>query len=88
MKRVIYAILIVCMLVPFCGVEPVAAKGQGDGICNGPEGALYILVVGTDTRNVGYLYGLGDSTMVIRVDFLKPGSECSKFSQRSVGGDS
>jgi len=45
--------------------------GQGDGICNGPEEVKYILVIGTDTRNVGYLYGLGDSIMVLRVDFQK-----------------
>ena len=69
MKRVIYAVLLLSMLLPFYGVDTVSAKGQGDGICNGPDGVFYILVIGTDTRSAGYLYGLGDSTMVIRVDF-------------------
>ena len=69
MKRIIYALVIACILISFGSVTPVKAMGQGDGICNGPEEVMYILVIGTDTRSVGYLYGLGDSTMVIRVDF-------------------
>ena len=69
MKRLIYALVIASILFSFGSVTPVKAMGQGDGICNGPEDVKYILVIGTDTRNVGYLYGLGDSTMVIRVDF-------------------
>lgn len=69
MKRLIYGLLITGMLLSFFFVSPAQAKGQGDGICNGPDEVKYILVIGTDTRSVGYLYGLGDSTMVIRVDF-------------------
>jgi LCP family protein required for cell wall assembly len=69
MKRLIYALVIASILVSFGSVTPVKAMGQVDGICNGPEEVMYILVIGTDTRSVGYLYGLGDSTMVIRVDF-------------------
>ena len=69
MKRLIYALVIASILFSFGSVTPVKAMGQGDGICNGPEDVMYILVIGTDTRSVGYLYGLGDSTMVIRVDF-------------------
>ena len=69
MKRLIYALVIASILFSFGSVTHVKAKGQGDGICNGPEEVMYILVIGTDTRSVGYLYGLGDSTMVIRVDF-------------------
>jgi LCP family protein required for cell wall assembly len=69
MKRLIYALVIASILFSFGSVTPVKAMGQGDGICNGPENVMYILVIGTDTRSVGYLYGLGDSTMVLRVDF-------------------
>ena len=69
MKRSIFVLVIAAILVFFASVSPVKAMGQGDGICNGPEEVRYILVVGTDTRTVGYLYGLGDSVMVIRVDF-------------------
>jgi LCP family protein required for cell wall assembly len=46
-----------------------AADLQGKGICNGPEEPVTILVIGTDTRSVGYLYGLADAIMVFRVDF-------------------
>ncbi len=69
MKRLVYALVIASILFSFGSVTPVKAMGQGDGICNSPEDVMYILVIGTDTRSVGYLYGLGDSTMVIRVDF-------------------
>ena len=69
MKRFVYALVIASILFSFSSVTPVKAMGQGDGICNGPEDVMYILVIGTDARSVGYLYGLGDSTMVIRVDF-------------------
>jgi len=69
MKRLIYALVIASILFSFGSVTPVKAMGQGGGICNGPEDVMYILVIGTDTRSVGYLYGLGDSTMVLRVDF-------------------
>jgi len=69
MKRIIYSLLISGLLLSLINVTPAAAAGQGDGICNGPEEVVYVLVIGTDTRSVGYLYGLGDSTMVLRVDF-------------------
>lgn len=69
MKRLIFAFVIASILASFASVAPVRAMGQGDGICKGPEEVMYILVIGTDTRNVGYIYGLADSTMVIRVDF-------------------
>jgi len=69
MKRLIYALVIASILFSFGSITPVKAMGQGDGICKGPEAVMYILVIGTDTRSVGYLYGLGDSTMVLRVDF-------------------
>ena len=69
MKRLVYAILIAGLFLSIFNVEPAQAMGQGDGICNGPDEVMYILVIGTDTRSVGYLYGMGDSSMVLRVDF-------------------
>lgn len=69
MKRIIYMIMVVGILLSFVDVSQAMASGQEEGICNGPEGVVYILVIGTDTRSAGYLYGLADSTMVIRVDF-------------------
>ena len=69
MKRLVYAILIAGLILSIFNVEPAHAMGQGDGICNGPDEVIYILVIGTDTRSVGYLYGMGDSSMVLRVDF-------------------
>ncbi len=69
MKRFVYVLVIAGILVSSVSVSPVQAMKQEDGICNGPDGVKYILVIGTDTQSVGYLYGLGDSTMVIRVDF-------------------
>ncbi len=69
MKRILYALVIAGLFLSVFNITPVLAMGQGDGICNGPDSVVYILVVGTDTRSVGYLYGLGDSSMVIRVDF-------------------
>lgn len=69
MKRLLYALLIAGFIFSFVAVPSVKAMGNGDGICNGPEGVIYVLVIGSDTRSAGYLYGLGDSTMVLRVDF-------------------
>ena len=69
MKRIIFIVVVLSLLLSFGDVTPAMAVGPADGICNGPEGVVYILVVGTDTRSAGYLYGLGDSSMVIRVDF-------------------
>ena len=69
MKRLIYGLLITCLFSSVFFVTPVSAAGQQDGICNGPEEAVYVLVIGTDTSSAGYLYGLGDSSMVLRVDF-------------------
>jgi LCP family protein required for cell wall assembly len=57
------------LLVSSLGVRKVQAADFGDGICNGPKDMITILVVGTDTRSPGYLYGLGDTIMVFRVDF-------------------
>ena len=59
------------LITPAVRVDPVLAAGPADGICNGPEQPLMILVVGTDTRSAGYLYGMADSIMIMRVDFLR-----------------
>lgn len=67
--RIVFAALILSLLISFSVPGPVYAAGAGDGICNGPDGVIYILVVGTDTRSAGYLYGMGDTTMVFRIDF-------------------
>jgi len=67
--KILYALIIVCLLFPIPGVEPVQAAHPADGICNGPDKVMTILVIGTDTRNAGYLFGLGDTSMLIRVDF-------------------
>jgi LCP family protein required for cell wall assembly len=51
-------------------MAPVQAAPAMKGICNGPEEAMVILVVGTDTRSSGYFYGMADSIMLMRVDFV------------------
>jgi LCP family protein required for cell wall assembly len=40
-------------------------------LCNGPK-TMTILVIGSDARDTGYLYGLADSIHVIRIDFSIP----------------
>jgi len=40
-------------------------------LCEGPE-TMTILVIGSDQRGTGYLYGLADSIHVVRIDFSKP----------------
>ena len=68
-SKFLSTLLIVCLISPFLGVSTAQAAPALDGICNGPDKIMYILVIGTDTRNPGYLYGLGDTSMVFRVDF-------------------
>ena len=67
--KIFHALLIVSLLIPILGVSRVQAAPSESGICNGPEKVMTILVIGTDTRSAGYLWGLGDTTMLIRVDF-------------------
>ncbi len=67
--KILAAILIVSLLSPILGLSSVQAAPSPGGICNGPDEVMYILVIGTDTRNAGYLFGLGDTSMVFRVDF-------------------
>ena len=68
-KRIRNSILILSILISGFWATPVQAAGPLDGICNGPEEVMTILVVGTDTRGIGYLYGMADTIMAIRVDF-------------------
>jgi LCP family protein required for cell wall assembly len=68
-KRILNFTLIFSLLLPFCVVNPVQAAPLNRTVCNGPSEPVYILVVGTDTRSPGYLFGLGDTSMVFRVDF-------------------
>lgn len=72
MKRIqlsIALVIVLSLIQPALGRAEVQAAAPQAGICNGPDGALIILVVGTDTRSSGYLYGMADSIMVMRVDF-------------------
>lgn len=41
-------------------------------VCGGPP-AMFILLIGSDTRADNYLAGLADSIRVVRVDFVNPG---------------
>lgn len=61
--------LILALIQPVFGINPVQAAPSRKGICNGPDDPLTILVVGTDTRSSGYLYGMADSIMIMRIDF-------------------
>jgi LCP family protein required for cell wall assembly len=67
--KIFNALLIVSLVFPFLGVRQVQAAPFNNGICNGPDKVMTILVIGTDTRSPGYLWGLGDTSMLIRVDF-------------------
>jgi LCP family protein required for cell wall assembly len=73
MKRIhliIFLVFVLSLIQPALGVDPVLAGPSQNGICNGPDEAMIILVVGTDTRGAGYLYGMADSIMLMRVDFV------------------
>jgi LCP family protein required for cell wall assembly len=65
----IILVLLLGLLQPALGLSTVMAAPAKNGICNGPDGAMTILVVGTDTRSAGYLYGMADSIMIMRVDY-------------------
>ena len=67
--KIFHALLIVSLVFPFLGVRQAQAAPYNNGICNGPDKVMTILVIGTDTRSPGYLWGLGDTSMLIRVDF-------------------
>ncbi len=52
---------------------PIAASPTAtrQPLCNGPA-TMTILVIGSDERSTGYLYGLADSMHVMRIDFTVP----------------
>lgn len=68
-KKYLVCLILISLLTSTMGVRSVEAAGSQGGICNGPDKVMTILVIGTDTRSVGYLYGLADTIMVFRVDF-------------------
>jgi LCP family protein required for cell wall assembly len=73
MKRlrvILFLVILFSFFQPALQPKPVFAAPAQSGICNGPEEAMIILVVGTDTRSAGYLYGMADSIMLMRVDFV------------------
>ncbi len=70
LKFCIFLVAILSLLQPVVSSHTVMAAPQEDGICNGPDKAMMILVVGTDSRSSGYLFGMADSIMIMRVDFV------------------
>jgi len=62
-------LLILALLLTIQGPVQAQAAPPENGICNGPEGVMTILVVGTDSRSAGYRFGLADSIMIMRIDF-------------------
>jgi len=44
---------------------------EGEPFCGGPP-LMYILLIGSDYRGDGYLYGLADAIRIVRVDFTIP----------------
>ncbi len=70
-KIMLICLIVISLLSPLLDVQAVQAAGPQGGICNGPDEVMTILVIGTDTRSVGYLYGMADTIMVFRVDFQK-----------------
>ncbi|NJD58917.1 MAG: hypothetical protein C3F13_08680 [Anaerolineales bacterium] len=51
---------------PSSTLEPSAQP-----LCGGPP-IMTILMIGSDARSTGYLYGLADSVHVVRIDYTKP----------------
>jgi LCP family protein required for cell wall assembly len=49
-----------------------AATATPAPLCNGPS-TMFILLIGSDTRDGNYLAGLSDSMRIVRVDFVHPG---------------
>ncbi len=53
-------------------IPAAASTGTPAPVCGGPT-ATYILLIGSDSREASYEYGLADSIRVVRVDFVHPG---------------
>ena len=47
------------------------AYAPGEPVCGGPE-LMTILLIGSDYRGDGYLYGLADAIRIVRIDFTVP----------------
>ena len=47
------------------------AYAPGEPVCGGPE-LMTILLIGSDYRGDGYLYGLADAIRIVRIDFTIP----------------
>lgn len=80
-KKPILIIWILLLLVPAMGARQVNAAPEKWGICNGPEEPWMILVMGTDQRNRGYMYGHADTVMVFRVDFQNDQVDVMSFTR-------
>jgi LCP family protein required for cell wall assembly len=63
-------------LTPTPSLTPTATEQPA--LCNGPR-AMYILLVGSDSRSSGYTVGLADSINVARVDFVMPRVQMLSF---------
>lgn len=57
-------------LEPTPSPDPPTATPTPKPICHGPDDALTILVIGTDYRGLSYYYGMADSIMIMRVDYV------------------
>jgi len=67
--RWLSALIIASVFASAGAVPDTAAAEPALTICNGPDEPIVILVLGIDWRHPGYLYGLSDTIMVLRVDF-------------------
>lgn len=76
-NRILFVVLVILFLT--VDVSSAGAAPPSGGICNGPDEPIMVLVLGTDQRNRGYMYGLADSIMVFRVDFQGERVEVMSF---------
>ena len=60
-----------------------SATATAAPLCGGPR-AMFILLVGSDSRADNYSAGLADSIRVVRVDFVDPGISYLSFAARSL----
>ncbi len=64
-RRILFLLV---LLISCSWGEPALAAGKDQREGQDGDDPMMILVVGVDTRTRGYLYGLGDTVMVLRVD--------------------
>lgn len=57
---------------------PLDEAAMGIPHCGGPE-SMMLLLIGSDTRANGYIYGLADVIRLVRVDFIHPGVSVLEF---------